>query len=91
MGDQAADLAAKVLPVRGRHMGEALERAGRMASNLRVMQEAKEAAARGPAPDGEGYAFEDLAGSGLTTNDQRLTTDSDNADALAFLDQMATV
>ena len=91
MGDQAADLAAKVLPIRGRHMGEALERAGRMARNLRVMNEAKEAAARGPAPDGECYSFEALADSGLTTNDQRLTADSANADSIAFLDEMASV
>lgn len=46
MGDQAADLASKVLPVRGRHQREAEERARRMATNLRVMKEAKEAEAR---------------------------------------------
>ena len=44
MGEQAADLAAKVLPVRGRHQAEAESRAERMANNLRVMKEA--AAAR---------------------------------------------
>ena len=98
MGDQAADLAAKVLPVRGRHQAEAEERAGRMAENLRVMKEAAGAAARGPAPTGEGYAFEELAESvlttddqRLTTDDQRLTTDSPNADALSFLDELNRV
>ena len=88
MGDQAADLAAKVLPVRGRHMGEALERAGRMARNLRVMQEAKEAAARGPAPDGEGYAFEELSGAASC---ETPVTASDNADALALFGQLNAV
>ena len=97
MGDQAADLAAKVLPVRGRHMGEALERAGRMAGNLRVMKEAKEAAARGPAPDGEGYSFEALAGGTRpVASDEGGTRpvasdDDDNAASLAFLDQLNAV
>ena len=88
MGDQAADLAAKVLPVRGRHMGEALERAGRMARTLRVMQEATEAAARGPAPDGEGYAFEELSGAASC---ETPVTASDNADALALFGQLNAV
>lgn len=48
MGDQSADLAAKVLPIRGRHQAEAERRASRMASNLRVMKEAS--AARDTAP-----------------------------------------
>ena len=92
MGDQAADLAAKVLPVRGRHMGEALERAGRMAGNLRVMKEAKEAAARGPAPDGEGYAFEELATSDAETSYGYDDADgTDNADALALVGQLNAV
>ena len=60
MGDQAADLAAKVLPVRGRHQAEAEDRAARMANNLRVIKDAE--AAKAPVPDGEGYSFDDLAG-----------------------------
>ena len=69
-------------------MGEALERAGRMAQNLRVIEEAKEAAARGPAPDGEGYAFEDLAGAASC---ETPVTASDNADALALFGQLNAV
>ena len=45
MGAQAQDLAAKVLPIRGRHQAEAEARAARMASNLRVIQEAEAAKA----------------------------------------------
>ena len=41
MGDQAADLAKKVLPVRGRHQAEAEERAARMAHNLRTLKDAQ--------------------------------------------------
>ncbi len=100
MGDQAADLAAKVLPIRGRHMGEALERAGRMARNLRVMNEAKEAAARGPAPDGEGYSFEALNGCDTISSPAdsmpigrgSVAAGEDfNADSIAFLDQVNAV
>ena len=102
MGDQAADLAAKVLPIRGRHMGEALERAGRMARNLRVMKEAQEAAARGPAPDGEGYDFEALCESDGSEGVESGGVDSpthplhhapthDNSDAISFLDQVNAV
>ena len=40
---------------------EAEDRAARMAHNLRVIREAEAAAAKGPAPDGEGYGFEELA------------------------------
>lgn len=62
MGEQAADLAAKVLPVRGRHQAEAEQRAARMAANLRVIKEAEAAKIAGPRSDGEGYSLEDLAG-----------------------------
>lgn len=87
MGDQAADLAAKVLPVRGRHQADAEDRARRMANNLRVMKAAKEAAARGPAPDGEGYALDDLNGAAIREDPADGAAGAgENADALAFLD-----
>ena len=62
LGDQARDLASKVLPVRGRHQAEAEARAERMANNLRVMKEAANAEARGPAPTGDGFSLEELNG-----------------------------
>lgn len=86
MGDQAADLARKVMPIRGRHQDEAERRARRMASNLRVLKEAAEAGGRGPAPDGDGYSLDDLNGAAIS--EDRLTDqvcDEGNADALAFL------
>ena len=91
MGDQSADLAAKVLPIRGRHQAEAEDRARRMAHNRRVIRDGMEAAVRGPAPDGEGYGFEELNG---TEGEDYVRTDADdagNADALAFLDQVNAV
>lgn len=51
MGDQAHDLAAKVLPIRGRHQAEAENRARRMAENLRVMKAAEAAKTDAPTFD----------------------------------------
>ena len=64
MGEQAHDLAGKVLPIRGRHQAEAEERAARMANNLRVIKEAAEGGASRPrrADSDPGYSFEELAG-----------------------------
>ena len=86
MGDQAADLAAKVLPVRGRHQAEAEARAARMAHNLRVMQEA----ARGGAPKdlGEGYSFDELNGAGEEAGN---LSHAENADALDFIGELNAV
>ena len=87
MGEQARDLARKVLPIRGRHQDEAERRARRMAANLRVLAAAKEAAARGPEPDGEGYALDDLNGAAIREDPaDGAAGDGENADALAFLD-----
>lgn len=63
MGEQAKDLAAKVLPVRGRHQQAAEDRARRMATNLRVMKEAAAAgAAAHSAPTGAAATADELAG-----------------------------
>ena len=88
MGEQAADLAAKVLPVRGRHQLEAEARAERMANNLRVMKAAAEVAIK-PMGDGEGYSLEELCDT--VGGDHRAPRDDDNASALSFLDQMNAV
>lgn len=62
MGEQAHDLAGKVLPIRGRHQAEAEERAARMANNLRVIKEATLRGSGAPAASDPGYSFEELAG-----------------------------
>ena len=69
MGEQAADLASKVLPVRGRHQAEAEDRAARMAHNLQVMKDAEAAKSESPRPDGEGFSFEDLAENEFSSSD----------------------
>ena len=91
MGEQAADLAAKVLPIRGRHQAEAEERAARMANNLRVIKAAKDAAARGPEPTGEGFSLEELNGAGAPGSSPELEPGNDNASALVFLAQLNAV
>ena len=91
MGEQAADLAAKVLPVRGRHQEEAERRAERMASNLRVIKAAEAARVSGPEPTGEGFSFDELNGAGAPSSSSELELEGANADSLAFLDQMNAV
>lgn len=90
MGEQAADLAAKVLPVRGRHQEEAERRAERMASNLRVIKAAEAARVSGPEPTGEGFSFDELNGADDHFRDVT-KMESANNDSLAFLDQMNAV
>jgi len=90
MGEQAADLAAKVLPVRGRHQEEAERRAERMASNLRVIKAAEAARVSGPEPTGEGFSLEELNSADDHFRDVTKMENA-NADSLAFLDQMNAV
>jgi hypothetical protein len=90
MGEQAADLAAKVLPVRGRHQEEAERRAERMANNLRVIKEAEAARVAGSEPEGDGFSLEELNGADNHFADAG-KIESSNADSLAFLDQMNAV
>lgn len=63
MGEQAKDLAAKVLPVRGRHQAQAEARAHRMAANLRVMREAAACGAEPHSAGGAAATPDELAGS----------------------------
>lgn len=94
MGDQAADLAAKVLPVRGRHQAEAEARARRMASNLRVLKAAKEDRSRPVALGGVGAAsLDELAAAAAPTGGFPCGGAADNAadgadDPAAFLSEM---
>lgn len=55
------------------------------------MNEAKEAAARGPAPDGEGYDFEALSEDDGRAGAPRTPSEDANADSIAFLDQVNAV
>lgn len=86
MGDQSADLAKKVLPIRGRHQAEAEQRAERMANNLRIIKSA-EAAKAAPAMMGDGDAldFERLVGDAPV---EPVEAPEDVDESLAFLNRM---
>ena len=91
MGAQAHDLAAKVLPMRGRHQKQAEDLAWRVAHNESVLAEARAAKAIGPAPDGEGYSFDELNDTGGALERAVAGEPQSNADALAFLDAVNAV
>ena len=88
MGEQAADLAAKVLPIRGRHQAEAGDRAARMAHNLGVIKAAAAAKAAGPQPDGEGYSLDELNGAAASEPGADEPEADGNAAALALLGEL---
>ena len=88
MGEQAADLAAKVLPIRGRHQAEAEDRAARMAHNLGVIKAAAAAKAAGPQPDGEGYSLDELNGAAASEPGADEPEADGNAAALALLGEL---
>ena len=88
MGEQAHDLAGKVLPIRGRHQAEAEDRAARMAHNLGVIKAAAAAKAAGPQPDGEGYSLEELNGAAASEPGADEPEADGNAAALALLGEL---
>lgn len=83
MGEQAHDLASKVLPIRGRHQAEAEERAARMANNLRVIQEAGRVGAPLP-PSEPGYSFDELAGECVASGSVRGDTIAASPEAFSL-------
>ena len=57
-----------------------------------IVKEAREAEARGPAPDGEGYDFEALCDDdGRGTRPACQAAEESNADSIAFLDAVNAV
>jgi hypothetical protein len=84
MGEQAKDLAAKVLPVRGRHQADAESRARRMADNLRVIKAAEAAKADEPVFNNSGAADVLALSSGAAVTATAAETDEEES----FLDRM---
>ena len=84
MGEQAKDLAAKVLPVRGRHQADAEARARRMADNLRVIKAAEAAKADEPVFNDTGAADVLALSSGAAVTVTAAETDEEES----FLDRM---
>ena len=84
MGEQAKDLAAKVLPVRGRHQADAEARARRMADNLRVIKAAEAAKADEPVFNNSGAADVLALSSGAAVTETAQETEEEES----FLDRM---
>ena len=90
IGQRQHDMALQMADTRARHAESTVARIAAENVNRALMSAAKEAAARGPAPDGEGYSFDELCGE--VGGDHRAPREEDgNAASLAFLDQMAGV
>lgn len=79
MGQQAHDLARKVLPVRGRHQREAEERAARIAVNAQLLREAKGIAPTKPSQKAQAADLDLITSS---SSAPAPTDSTDSADAL---------
>jgi len=90
VGQRQHQIAELMADTRARHAESEVARRAAENVNRALIEAGKEAAVRGPAPDGEGYDFEELAEDSPTPPLTNSPTD-DNAASLAFLDQMATV
>lgn len=83
MGEQAHEIKRLVEPIRGRHLGDAIGRATRMANNARVIAAGKSA----PKPvifGGDHASFAELAGTATPDEEADVT----NYDPVDFLSQM---
>lgn len=81
------DQAEMLHDARARHFDAAAEKLAGEWSQRLLLAAAKEAEARGPAPDGEGYSLDDLNGAAAPEEDPEAPgPGGGNADALAFLD-----
>ena len=96
MGAQARDLAAKLMPVRGRHQAQAEERVARIAANEAVLAAAKNGApSAAGAPAGRlGAArpasLDEISGAGDAGAAPCPGTEDDGADAAGFLAGITT-
>lgn len=89
VGQRQHQIAELMADTRARHAESEIVRRAAQNVNRALIEAAKEAAARGPAPTGEGYDFEALAEAGGPASVP--AAEPDNADAISFLDEMASV
>ena len=87
-----AEQAYLLADTRSRHVDAAAQKLTDETVTRIFLTVAKEAAARGPAPDGEGYSLEDLDdAASFEAHDAALDSSCDNAAALTLLDQLNAV
>jgi len=80
------DQAEMLHDTRSRHFDAAAERLAGEWSQRLLIEAARESQARGPAPDGGGYALDELNGAAIRAGGDEGEGGGANADALAFLD-----
>ncbi len=88
VGQRQHQIAEMMADTRARHAESAVARLAAENVNRALLAAAKNAKATGPAPDGDGYSFDELnatGGTGFNTSTEDADKSS-NADALAFLD-----
>lgn len=88
MGQQAAQIAAAMSDTRARQAESEIVRRAAQNVNRALIEAAKEAASRGPAPTGDGFTLDELNGASDSSDVQALPEQCPNADALAFLDEL---
>ena len=91
VGQRQHQIAELMADTRARHAESEVARRAAENVNRALMKAGMDAAARGPAPDGEGYGFEELNGAEGEDYVRADADDAGNADALAFLDQVNAV
>ena len=90
MGQRQQQMAELMADTRARHAESHVARVAAENVNRALIQAAKDAAARGPEPTGEGFSFDELNGADDHFRDVTKMENA-NADSLAFLDQMNAV
>lgn len=94
VGQRQRQIAELMADTRARHAESEVARRAAEGVNRALIAAGRESASHGPAPDGEGYSLEQLAEAGAQGEaDAPGAQDAPaaNADAIAFLDQMASV
>lgn len=90
VGQRQHQIAELMADTRARHAESEIARRAAENVNRALMSAAKEAAVRGPAPDGEGYSFDELCGA-EDGGGAAAPEESSNAAALEFLGELNAV
>jgi len=91
VGQRQHQIAELMADTRARHAESEVARRAAENVNRALIEAGKEAAARGPAPDGEGYSLDELNGAQVNASFDDSAESSGNDDEMAFLDKMNCV
>jgi len=91
VGQRQHQIAELMADTRARHAESEVARRAAENVNCALIASAKEAMARGPKPDGEGYSLEELNDAAARETTDSASDSGDNAAALTLLDQLNAV